>query len=97
MALLPFLTVLEGQVDRHREMKKRHLNLLPLSKVDPAIEGNKKLLQFFTFMSKQVRYVRLQDARSGRLPQRHLASRCILHTTYLFTRRSRRSVLITRL
>ena len=40
MALLPFLTVLEGQVDRDREMKMRHLNLLPLSKVDPKIEGN---------------------------------------------------------
>ena len=32
--------ILEGQVDDAREMKMRHLNLLPLSKVDPAIEGN---------------------------------------------------------
>ena len=40
MAPLPFLTISEGQVDHHREIKMRHLNLLPLSKVDPAIEVN---------------------------------------------------------
>ena len=87
MIFVPFLTFTEGQVGDRREMKKRHLNLPPQSKVDQANEANWQLLQLFTFKSKQVGCVRLQDAtafhvmRISLFRRSMMISNCVIVTT----------------